>query len=68
MADPKQVSVNLALGKSATIRRLTGKRLRITIVDGSRALEQIWVVGAAGSSAAGTGLSPVAATTDIPQP
>jgi|JI10StandDraft_1071094.scaffolds.fasta_scaffold09113_8 suppressor for copper-sensitivity B len=68
MADPRQVSVNLTLGKSSAIRRLTGKRLRITIVDGSRALEQIWVVGAAGSSAAGTGLTPVATTTDIPQP
>jgi hypothetical protein len=42
--------------------------LRITIVDGSRALEQIWVVGAAGNSAVGTGLTPVATTTDIPQP
>lgn len=68
MTDPAQVSVGLTLGKSSTIRRLTGKRLRITIVDGSRALEQIWVVGAPGSSAAGTGLTPVTATTDVPQP
>jgi hypothetical protein len=52
----------------ATITRLTAKRLRITNLDGSRALQQIWVVGAAGSSAAGTGLSPVATTTDFHQP
>ena len=68
MADPREVSVSLVLGKSSALRRLTGKRLRITIVDGNRALEQIWVVGAPGSSTSGTGLTPVATTTDIPQP
>lgn len=70
MADPQESILMVALGKSRDFRKLTGKRIRITIVDGPRALEQIWVVGTQGSSTTGTGLTPVSSTgpTDRPQP
>ena len=59
----------IALGKSAYVRKLSGKRLRITVIDGSRALEQIWVVGTQSSSAVGMGLTPVSSGAgDKPEP
>lgn len=49
----------LNLGSTPKLRDLSGKRIRITVIDGDRALEQIWVVGTQGSSVAGIDLTPV---------
>ena len=49
----------LKLGATPKLRDLSGKRIRLTVIEGDRALEQIWVVGAQGSSIAGVDLTPV---------
>jgi suppressor for copper-sensitivity B len=68
-ADENESILTVPLGGQQDVRKLTGKRLRITIVDGGRALEQVWVVGTTASSATGTGLTPVSAgPSDRPQP
>jgi len=62
-------SLALKIGPAPKFRQLKGKRIRITIIDQGRALEQVWVVGAHGSSAAGLGLTPVARRpVDKPEP
>lgn len=69
LADEHESILMVSLGKQRDIEKLTGKRLRITIVDGQRALEQVWVVGTQASSATGTGLTPISASpSDRPQP
>lgn len=68
-ADENESILTVPLGGQKDVSKLTGKRLRITIVDGRRALEQTWVVGTTASSATGTGLTPVSAgPADRPQP
>jgi len=52
-------TMRVSLGPATQVNALAGKRIRITVIDDGRALEQIWVVGASGSSAAGLGLTPV---------
>ena len=49
----------LKLGTAPKIHDLSGKRIRLTVIEGDRALEQIWVVGTQGSSVAGVDLTPV---------
>ena len=70
LADSDESILMVSLGKSKEIRRLTGRRIRITIIDGKRALEQIWVVGTQSSTTTGTGLTPISSSdrTDRPQP
>ena len=69
MADTKQSTLIVTLGRSSDISRLSGKRIRITVIEGKRALEQTWVVGAQSSSATGVGLTPISAGTgDKPEP
>jgi len=58
--------LKLKLGPASKFRKLNGKRIRITVIDGDRALEQVWVVGALGSSAVGVGLTPL--PRDKPEP
>lgn len=58
--------LKLKLGPASKFRALNGKRIRITVIDGHRALEQVWVVGAHGSSAVGVGLTPL--PRDKPEP
>jgi DsbC/DsbD-like thiol-disulfide interchange protein len=66
--DPRVKTLRLKIGGTAKIRALSGKRIRITVIDGNRALEQVWVVGAQGSSVAGGGgLTPVARATERPE-
>lgn len=68
-SDKSQSTLLVPLGKTSELRGLTGKRIRITIIDGARALEQIWVVGTQASSAVGMGLTPVSTgPTERPQP
>lgn len=52
-------TVRVGLGPATQLNTLSGRRIRITVIDDGRALEQIWVVGASGSSTAGLGLTPV---------
>jgi suppressor for copper-sensitivity B len=52
-------TVRVGLGPATQANALAGRRIRITVIDDGRALEQIWVVGASGSSTAGLGLMPV---------
>jgi DsbC/DsbD-like thiol-disulfide interchange protein len=67
--DRRTSTLLIAVGKSNDIRRLSGKRIRLTVIDGTRALEQTWVVGAQGSSASGLGLTPISVRSgDNPQP
>jgi DsbC/DsbD-like thiol-disulfide interchange protein len=49
----------LRLGRAEKIRDLSGKRIRLTLIDGGRALEQVWVVGAEGSALVGVEFAPV---------
>lgn len=51
--------LKLTIGTARKFRSLKGKRIRINVIHGERALEQVWVVGAQGSSTAGVGLTPV---------
>jgi suppressor for copper-sensitivity B len=48
----------LKIGNPEKVRDLSGKRIRVTLIDGGRALEQVWVVGAAGNSLVGFELTP----------
>jgi DsbC/DsbD-like thiol-disulfide interchange protein len=48
----------LKLGSAANLHRLSGKRVRVTVIDGGRALEQVWVVGAEGNALVGFELTP----------
>ena len=57
--DGRTAVLKLTIGGAPQFRKLKGKRIRITVIDGERALEQVWVVGAQGSSTAGVGLTPV---------
>ena len=66
--DPRVKTLKLKIGGTAKIRALSGKRIRITVIDGDRALEQVWVVGAQSSSVAGGGLTPVSRATERPEP
>ena len=52
-------TMRVSLGPATQLNALAGRRIRITVIDDGRALEQIWVVGASGSSTAGLGLTPV---------
>ncbi len=59
-ADDNGVAVlKLTIGSTLQFKPLKGKRIRITVVHGERALEQTWVVGTQGSSVTGLGLTPV---------
>jgi DsbC/DsbD-like thiol-disulfide interchange protein len=59
-ADDNGVAVlKLTVGDTSQFKPLKGKRLRITVIHGERALEQTWVVGTQGSSVTGLGLTPV---------
>jgi suppressor for copper-sensitivity B len=48
----------IKLGPAADLVDLPGKRIRLTVIDGGRALEQTWVVGAEGSALVGFELLP----------
>lgn len=48
----------IRLGSADTVHHLSGKRIRLTLIDGGRALEQVWVVGAEGSALVGFELTP----------
>ncbi|NOT42261.1 MAG: hypothetical protein HOP13_17445 [Alphaproteobacteria bacterium] len=56
--DAKTKLLILKLGSAEKVRDLSGKRIRVTLIDGGRALEQVWVVGAQGSSLVGFELTP----------
>jgi DsbC/DsbD-like thiol-disulfide interchange protein len=66
--DVRVKALRLKIGGTPKVRALAGKRIRITVIDGNRALEQVWVVGAQGSSVAGMGLTPVSRGTERPEP
>jgi len=66
--DPRVKILKLKIGGTAKIRALSGKRIRLTVIDGDRALEQVWVVGAQSSSVAGGGLTPVSRAAERPEP
>jgi DsbC/DsbD-like thiol-disulfide interchange protein len=51
--------LKLTIGDTFQFKALKGKRIRITVVHGGKALEQVWVVGTQGSTVAGVGLTPV---------
>lgn len=51
--------LTLNLGDASALRALSGKRVRVTVIDGGRALEQIWVVGAEPSALVGIQPTPV---------
>lgn len=57
-ADGRTKLLILKLGSAERARDVSGKRIRVTLIDGGRALEQVWVVGAAGSSLVGFELTP----------
>lgn len=57
-ADARTKILMLKLGTAHKVRNLAGKRIRVTLIDGGRALEQVWVVGAQGSSLVGVELTP----------
>jgi DsbC/DsbD-like thiol-disulfide interchange protein len=62
-------TVRVGLGPASEANSLAGRRIRITVIDNGRALEQIWVVGASGSSTAGLGLTPIShRLVDPPEP
>lgn len=56
--DAKTKLLMLKLGSTEKLQNLSGKRIRITLIDGDRALEQVWVVGSQASSLVGFGLTP----------
>jgi suppressor for copper-sensitivity B len=59
----------LKLGPASNLRGLSGKRVRVTVIDDGRALEQVWVVNAQGSALVGYELTPVARRPiDKPEP
>ena len=61
--------LKLTVGSTSQFRALKGKRIRITLIDNGRALEQVWVVGTQGSSVSGLGLTPVPrGPADKPEP
>jgi DsbC/DsbD-like thiol-disulfide interchange protein len=61
--------LKLAVGSTNQFRNLKGKRIRITLIDGGRALEQMWVVDTQGSSVSGLGMSPLPrGQADKPEP
>ncbi|MBL9098596.1 MAG: hypothetical protein JNK07_16825 [Alphaproteobacteria bacterium] len=66
--DARVKALRLKIGGTPKVRALAGKRIRITVIDGNRALEQVWVVGAQGSSVAGIGLTPVSRGAERPEP
>jgi DsbC/DsbD-like thiol-disulfide interchange protein len=66
--DPRVKVLKFKIGGTSKIRALSGKRIRITVIDGDRALEQVWVVGAQSSSVAGGGLTPVSRASERPDP
>ena len=57
-ADLRTKLLMLRLGAAEKVRNLSGKRIRVTLIDDGRALEQVWVVGAEGSSLVGFELTP----------
>lgn len=57
-ADLRTKLLMLRLGAAEKVRNLSGKRIRVTLIDDGRALEQVWVVGAEGSSLVGVELTP----------
>ena len=62
-------TVRVGLGPATQLNTLSGRRIRITLIDEGRALEQIWVVGVTGSSTAGLGLTPIShRLLDPPEP
>lgn len=65
--DKKTATLALKVGSAAKLKALNGKRVRVTVIDGERALEQVWVVGSQGSSIAGAGLTPVSSNS-TPEP
>lgn len=52
-------TMRVNLGPATQLNALAGRRIRITVIDDGRALEQVWVVGTTGSSTAGIGLTPI---------
>lgn len=61
--------VRMRIGSAEDTRQWAGQRLRITLIDDGRALEQTWAVGSSGSSMSGLGLTPVARRIgDPPEP
>jgi hypothetical protein len=67
--DGQTWTVRVGLGPATQVNALAGRRIRVTVIDEGRALEQIWVVGASGSSTAGLGLTPVThRLLDAPEP
>jgi hypothetical protein len=66
--DERTSILSISVRSASDRRSLSGRRFRITIIDGQRALEQTWVVGAQGSSASGVGVTPVSSGfTDNPE-
>jgi len=62
-------TMRVGLGPATQLNTMAGRRIRITVIDEGRALEQIWVVGASGSSTAGLGIAPVShRLLDPPEP
>lgn len=51
--EPATKLLMLGVGTAERFRNLSGKRIRITLIDGGRALEQVWVVGAEGNALVG---------------
>jgi hypothetical protein len=66
--DDGRVALRLVVGSTTQFSALKGKRIRITLVHGDRALEQTWVVGTKGSSSTGIGLTPVPSAGERPDP
>jgi DsbC/DsbD-like thiol-disulfide interchange protein len=67
--DGRVAVLKVTIGSTVQFKALKGKRVRITVVHGERALEQVWVVGTQGSSVAGLGLTPLPRrSTDKPEP
>jgi len=68
--DGRVAVLKLTVGSTTQFKYLKGKRVRITVVHGERALEQVWVVGTKGSSVAGIDLTPSLPPrlTDRPEP
>ena len=51
--EPTIKLLKLNAGSAERFRNLSGKRIRITLIDAGRALEQVWVVGADGNALVG---------------
>lgn len=66
--DKRVATLKLTIGSTNQFRALKGKRIRITLVHGDRALEQTWVVGTQGSTVSGVGLTPVSPGSERPEP